>query len=228
MRTHTKEFQANLTPHQAFELLRDGNRRFVSNLRLNRNLLQQVNETSDEQYPFAIVLSCIDSRTGAELIFDQGLGDIFSVRVAGNVINEDILGSMEFACEVAGSRLVVVLGHSKCGAVKGACRHLQLGHLTGLLGKIGPAVWEVEQEHGTRTMDPAFIEQVALENTRNQMRAIVQRSPILGQLLSAGRIGIVGAMYSVETGEVNFFEQQFKLPAPAPTSAPEIHDPPPS
>lgn len=217
MRTHTKEFQSNLTPHQAFELLRDGNRRFVSNLRLNRNLLQQVNETSDGQYPFAIVLSCIDSRTGAELIFDQGLGDIFSVRVAGNVINEDILGSMEFACEVAGSRLVVVMGHSKCGAVKGACSHVQLGHLTGLLGKIGPAVWAVEQEHGSRMEDPLFIEHVALENTRHQMRAIVQRSPILGRLLGAGRIGIVGAMYSVETGEVNFFEQQFKLPAPAST-----------
>ena len=216
MRTHTKEFQANLTPQQAFELLRDGNRRFVSNLRLNRNLLQQVNETSDEQYPFAIVLSCIDSRTGAELIFDQGLGDIFSVRVAGNVINEDILGSMEFACEVAGSRLVVVMGHSKCGAVKGACRHVQLGHLTGLLGKIGPAMWAVEQEHGSRMEDPAFIEKVALENTVHQLRAIVQRSPILGRLLSAGRIGIVGGMYSVETGEVNFFEQHFELPSPGP------------
>ena len=212
MRTHAKEFQATLTPMQAFEILKDGNKRFVSNLRLNRNLLQQVNETSDAQYPFAVILSCIDSRTGAELIFDQGLGDIFSVRVAGNVLNEDVLGSMEFACHEAGSRLIVVMGHSKCGAVKGACRHLQLGHLTGLLGKIGPAVWDVEQRRGARSGEPEFVEQVALENTRNQMRAIVQRSPILGQMLREGNIGIVGAMYSVESGEVNFFEEQFKLP----------------
>jgi carbonic anhydrase len=209
MRTHTKEFQRSLTPMQAFEILRDGNRRFVSNLRLNRNLLQQVNETSEEQYPFAIVLSCIDSRTGAELIFDQGLGDIFSVRVAGNVLNEDILGSMEFACELAGSRLIVVLGHTRCGAVKGACRHLQLGHLTGLLGKIGPAVWDVEHQRGDGGASPDFVEQVARENTRYQMRGIVQRSPILGELLKQGRIGIVGGMYSVESGEVDFFEQQF-------------------
>ena len=178
MRTHTKEFQRSLTPMQAFQILKDGNHRFVSNLRLNRNLLQQVNETSEEQYPFAIVLSCIDSRTGAELIFDQGLGDIFSVRVAGNVLNEDILGSMEFACELAGSRLIVVLGHSRCGAVKGACRHLQVGHLTGLLGKIGPAVWDVEQQHSGGRTAPDFVEEVARQNTRHQMRAIVQRSPI--------------------------------------------------
>jgi carbonic anhydrase len=204
---------------QAFEILREGNRRFVSNLRLNRNLLQQVNETSEEQYPFAIVLSCIDSRTSAELIFDQGLGDIFSVRVAGNVLNEDVLGSMEFACELAGSRLIAVLGHTRCGAVKGACRHLQLGHLTGLLGKIGPAVWDVEHQRGTTGSSPEFIEQVARENTRHQMRAIVQRSPILGELLKQGRIGIVGGMYSVESGEVDFFEHQFapvkQQPAPA-------------
>jgi carbonic anhydrase len=209
MRTHTKEFQRSLTPLQAFDLLKEGNTRFVSNLRLNRNLLQQVNETSEEQYPFAIVLSCIDSRTGAELIFDQGLGDIFSVRVAGNVLNEDILGSMEFACELAGARLIVVLGHSKCGAVKGACRHLQVGHLTGLLGKIGPAVWQIEQQRGAGGASPDFVEEVARENTRHQMRAIVHRSPILGELLKQGRIGIVGGMYSVESGEVDFFEQQF-------------------
>jgi carbonic anhydrase len=127
MRTQTREIQTHLTPQKAFEILAEGNRRFVSNLRLNRNLLQQVNETSDGQYPFAIVLSCIDSRTGAELIFDQGLGDVFSARVAGNVVNDDVLGSMEFACQVAGSKLIVVLGHTKCGAVKGACQHVHLG-----------------------------------------------------------------------------------------------------
>ena len=148
MRTQTKDIQTHLTPEKALDILVEGNRRFVSNLRVNRNLLQQVNETSSGQFPFAIVLSCIDSRTSAELIFDQGLGDIFSARVAGNVVNEDVLGSMEFACQVAGSKLIVVLGHSKCGAVKGACDHVHLGHLTGLLNKISPAVHEVEQNGG--------------------------------------------------------------------------------
>src|SRR6187455_1305137 len=160
MRTHNKESQSTMTPSMAMEILKDGNKRFVSNLKFNRNLLQQVNETCDGQWPFATVLSCIDSRTSAELIFDQGLGDIFSVRVAGNVVNEDVLGSMEFACELAGSRLIVVLGHTRCGAVKGACRHLQCGHLTGLLGKIGPALWDVEQQRGGPSAAPDFIEQV--------------------------------------------------------------------
>ena len=209
MRTQTKEIQSTLTPYEAFEILAEGNTRFVSNLRLNRNLLQQVNETSEGQYPFAIVLSCIDSRTSAELIFDQGLGDIFSVRVAGNVLNEDILGSMEFACQVAGSKLIVVLGHTKCGAVKGACNHVELGHLTGLLGKIGPAIYEVEKAGGGSLTPDVFVEQVAMENTRHQMRAVLERSPILEHLFREGRIGLVGGVYAVETGAVVFFEQHF-------------------
>jgi carbonic anhydrase len=219
MRTQTKDIQTHLTPEKAFEILADGNRRFVSNLRLNRNLLQQVNETSDGQFPFAIVLSCIDSRTGAELIFDQGLGDIFSARVAGNVVNEDVLGSMEFACQVAGSKLIVVLGHSKCGAVKGACEHVHLGHLTGLLNKISPAVHDVERAGGAELPAADFVERVAVENTRQQMRAILERSPILEHLFREGRIGIVGGMYSVETGEVTFFERAFQSSAPAATMA---------
>jgi carbonic anhydrase len=210
MRTQTKEIQAALTPQKAFEILTDGNRRFVSNLRLNRNLLQQVNETSSGQYPFATVLSCIDSRTSAELIFDQGLGDIFSVRIAGNVLNEDILGSMEFACQVAGSKLIVVLGHTKCGAVKGACDHVELGHLTGLLNKIGPAIHEVESKSKDKPAGDAFVEKVALENTRHQMRAILERSPLLNRLFKEGRIGLAGGLYSVETGEVGFFETHFQ------------------
>lgn len=216
MRTQTKETQATVTPVKAYEVLVEGNRRFVSNLRFNRNLLQQVNETSDGQHPFAVILSCIDSRTSAELIFDQGLGDIFSVRVAGNVLNEDVLGCMEFACAVAGARLIVVLGHSKCGAVKGACDHVQMGHLTGLLNKIGPAVWSVGKAHtGAGALTPAdFVEEVALENTRQQMEAILQRSPILEHLFIDGQIGIVGGMYSVESGDVSFFAQQFKQQAP--------------
>src|SRR5688572_187330 len=140
MRTLTKEMQAQLTPGKAIDLLKEGNKRFVNNLKINRNLLQQVNETSDGQHPFAFILSCIDSRTSAELIFDQGLGDIFSCRIAGNILNEDILGSMEFACKVAGSKVIVVLGHTKCGAVKGACDDVKLGSLTMLLQKLKPAI----------------------------------------------------------------------------------------
>jgi carbonic anhydrase len=209
VRTQTREVQQRLTPQKAYEILTEGNKRFVSNLRYNRNLLQQVNETSDGQFPFAIVLSCIDSRTSAELVFDQGLGDIFSVRIAGNVLNEDVLGSMEFACKVAGSRLIVVLGHSRCGAIKGACDRVELGHLTGLLSKIGPAIYEVEKAHGKEVSPDGLAEQVALANTRHQMRAILERSPILEHLFTEGSIGIVGGMYAVETGEVSFFEQLF-------------------
>ncbi len=210
MRTLNKETQAHLTPRKAFEILSEGNKRFVSNLRFNRNLLQQVNETSEGQFPFAIVLSCIDSRTSAELIFDQGLGDIFSARIAGNVLNEDILGSMEFACQVAGSKLIVVLGHSKCGAIKGACSHVKMGHLTGLLNKVGPALHEVELREGRNLSPDVMVETVALENVRYQLRSILERSPILEHMYQEGRIGLVGAMYSVESGEVTFLEQHFK------------------
>jgi len=218
MRTQTKDIQASLTPQTAFDILQEGNRRFVNNLRANRNLLQQVNDTSAGQFPFAVVLSCIDSRTSAELVFDQGLGDIFSVRIAGNVLNEDILGSMEFACAVAGSKLVVVLGHSRCGAVKGACDNVQMGHLTGLINKISPAVHAVESTHGRGSEPQQFVEDVALENTRLQMRAILERSPILKHLYHDGKIGVVSAMYSVESGEVTFYDLKFQsatTPAPA-------------
>lgn len=214
MRTQTRDIQQHLTPRKAYDILREGNRRFVSNLRYNRNLLQQVNETSAGQFPFAVVLSCIDSRTSAELIFDQGLGDIFSVRIAGNVLNEDILGSMEFACQVAGSKLIVVLGHTRCGAVKGACDHVQMGHLTGLLTKISPAVHATETRHGRDIPAQDFVEHVAVENTRQQMRAILERSPILERLHSEGAIGIVSAMYSVESGEVTYCDEYFQDAAP--------------
>lgn len=143
MKAHTAETQATMTPAKALEILQEGNQRFVSNLKVNRNLLEQVNATKDGQFPFAIVLSCIDSRTSAELIFDQGLGDIFSVRIAGNVLNKDILGSMEFACKLAGSKQIVVLGHSKCGAIKGACAGVKIGNLSGLLEKIDPAINDI-------------------------------------------------------------------------------------
>jgi carbonic anhydrase len=135
MRTLTKEMQEKITPQQALEILKEGNKRFVHNLKVNRNLLEQVNETRNGQWPFAVILSCIDSRTSAEFVFDQGLGDIFSIRIAGNIINEDILGSMEFACKVAGSKFILVLGHTKCGAIKGACDQVRMGHLSTLLSK---------------------------------------------------------------------------------------------
>ncbi|MBK9013120.1 MAG: carbonic anhydrase [Saprospiraceae bacterium] len=215
MRTHTKETQQSMTPRKALEFLKEGNQRFVNNLSYNRNLLQMVNETSAGQFPFAIVLSCIDSRTSSELIFDQGLGDIFSVRIAGNVLNDDILGSMEFACHVAGSKLVVVLGHSSCGAVKGACSHVEMGHLTALLEKIQPSVEIVEgKELGLSNAD--FEQEVATENVLYQMHDVLHRSSILRNLYKQGKIGIVGAMYSVETGEVEFLEEMFNEPAKAP------------
>ena len=140
MKTLTKEMQSSISPSMALELLKEGNRRFVNNLKINRNLLQQANETSDGQHPFAVILSCIDSRTSAELIFDQGLGDIFSIRIAGNIMNEDILGSMEFGCKIAGAKIIIVLGHTKCGAIKGACDNVEMGNLTALVNKIKPAV----------------------------------------------------------------------------------------
>jgi carbonic anhydrase len=171
-----------------------------------------VNETSDGQFPFAVVLSCIDSRTSAELIFDQGLGDVFSVRIAGNVLNDDILGSMEFACAVAGSKLVMVLGHSKCGAVKGACANVKMGHLTGLLDKIQPSVSKITIQQ-TKLDEADFVEEVASENVRHQIVEVLERSSILRGLYEEGKIGVVGAMYSVETGEVAFLSEMFKTSA---------------
>jgi carbonic anhydrase len=219
MRTHTKETQKNLSPRQALQILVDGNQRFVSNLRYNRNLLQQVNETSGDQYPFAIVLSCIDSRTSAELIFDQGLGDIFSVRVAGNVLNDDILGSMEYACQVAGSKLIVVLGHSSCGAIKGACAGIEMGHLTGLLEKIQPSVDRVQSRLGESAPKETLYEDVAIDNVLHHMADIEERSSILRHLVRDGKIGIVGGMYSVETGEVRMLKERFiDVPTPIPTA----------
>jgi carbonic anhydrase len=206
MRTLTQEMQAAITPQKALELLKDGNKRFVNNLKINRNLLQQANETSDGQYPFAVVLSCIDSRTSAELIFDQGLGDLFSVRIAGNIINEDILGSMEFACKVAGSKIIVVLGHTKCGAVKGACDHLEMGNLTALLTKIRPAVDEENSVKENRTSSNSeFVEKVTNINVKRTMKGILERSPILKEMVESGMIDLVGGTHDISTGVVTFF-----------------------
>ena len=212
MKTLTKEMQAAITPAMALDILKEGNKRFVNNLKVNRNLLQQVNDTRDGQWPFAVVLSCIDSRTSAELIFDQGLGDVFSVRIAGNIANEDILGSMEFACKVAGSKLIVVLGHTKCGAVKGACDHVEMGNLTALLSKLRPAV---DDETVTATernsTNGEFVENVASINVRRTVDAVMERSYILHEMIENGEIGICGAMYNVESGVVDFYEDTVKI-----------------
>jgi len=207
MKTLTKEMQSAITPAVALEILKDGNKRFVSNLKINRNLLQQANETSDGQHPFAVILSCIDSRTSAELIFDQGLGDVFSVRIAGNIVNEDILGSMEFGCKVAGAKIIVVLGHTKCGAVKGACDDVALGNLTGLIAKIKLAV---EQESVTtenrNSSNGVFVENVAELNVSLSVKNILLKSPIIADMVKNGDIGIVGGIHDITTGEVKFFE----------------------
>jgi carbonic anhydrase len=208
MKTLTKEMQNAITPLMALELLKDGNKRFVNNLKVNRNLLQQANETSDGQHPFAVILSCIDSRTSTELIFDQGLGDIFSVRIAGNIMNEDILGSMEFGCKVAGSKIIVVLGHSKCGAIKGACDHVEMGNLTALLSKIRPAVDDEETITQNRNSSNAeFVEKVSIINVKRTVKSILERSPILKEMIENGEIGIVGGTHDLTTGQVTYFDE---------------------
>ena len=206
MKAHNRETQAQMTPRKALEFLQEGNKRFVNNLKVHRDLLEQANATIDGQWPFATILSCIDSRTSSELIFDQGLGDVFSVRIAGNIVNTDILGSMEFACKVAGSKLIVVLGHSKCGAIKGACDHIEMGNLTELLSKIQPAVYQEKTTTEDRTSKNAtFVENVAKINVKRSVKSIIERSYILEQMLENGEIGIIGAMHNIETGKVKFY-----------------------
>lgn len=209
MKAHNKETQATVTPAKALQFLKEGNLRFINNLKINRNLLEQVNDTREGQWPFATILSCIDSRTSTELIFDQGLGDIFSIRIAGNILNDDILGSMEFACKVAGSKIIMVLGHSSCGAVKGAVSQVELGHLTSLLNKIRPAVLRVKNKF-KKEEKPDFnqlVELVAKENVCITLKQILERSPIISDMFEKGEIGLVSGYYSVETGEVEFIEE---------------------
>jgi len=202
MKTQTKDTQENLTPKCAHDILVEGNKRFAQNLKAQRDLKNQVFETSKGQFPFAVILSCIDSRAPAELVFDQGIGDIFSVRVAGNIVNEDILGSMEYACKVAGSKILVVMGHTKCGAVTAACNHVELGNITTLLDKIKPAVDVVNTK--PEEMHDDVIEEVAQLNVELSISRIKQESTILAEMEEQGEIEIVGAMYDVSTGLVEF------------------------
>ncbi|HZG25859.1 MAG TPA: carbonic anhydrase family protein [Chitinophagaceae bacterium] len=215
MRTLNKQLQDSITPQQALDILTEGNKRFIQNLKVNRNLLEQMNDTRDGQWPFAVILSCIDSRTSAELIFDQGLGDIFSVRIAGNVINEDILGSMEFACKIAGSKFIMVLGHTRCGAIKGACDHVEMGNLSTLLAKIQPSVTaERNTTENRSSSNPDFVENVARINVKRNVKEILDRSEILKEMVEQGEIGIGGAMYDVQTGSVAFYDETLIIKDP--------------
>ena len=209
VRVHDYESQRALTPAQVLDLLKEGNERFVYNLKSSRNLLEQVNDTSDGQFPIAIILSCMDSRTSVELIFDLGLGDVFSARIAGNIINDDFLGSMEFACKLAGSKLIVVLGHTHCGAIKGAVANAELDHLTGLLAKIKPALDCVKQEFPPESYidKDTLVQKVADKNVQFIVKHIREQSSLLAAMEKAGEIGIVGGMYDIETGKVDFFPE---------------------
>ena len=209
MKAHTKETQAAISPNKAIDLLKEGNQRFQSNKEVDRNLLAQVSDTSTGQYPFATILHCVDSRVSAELVFDQGIGDIFSIRIAGNFVNEDILGSMEFTCKLAGTKVIVVLGHTACGAVKGACDDAKLGNLTTLLEKLKPAVEAVSEPTDTNKRNSAnidFVNNVAEKNVYMTIDNIRERSAVLKDMEAQGEIKIIGAMYDIKDGSVTFYE----------------------
>lgn len=212
MKAFNKEIQQQTTPLQALEILKEGNKRFVSNQKESQDYLEQVKDTSGGQWPFAIVLSCIDSRTSTELIFDLGIGHVFNARIAGNIVNEDILGSMEFACKAAGSKLIVVLGHTKCGAVKGACDAVELGNLTTLLSKITPAVQaENETKENRSSANAEFVQKVAEINVRRNIEEILQKSPILNEMVQNGEIAVIGGMHDIATGKVEFYEDTLRF-----------------
>jgi carbonic anhydrase len=198
----------NISPDRAIEMLKEGNQRFLQRSQHDRNLNEQVSSTKSGQYPFATILSCIDSRVSSELIFDQGIGDIFSVRIAGNFINEDILGSMEFACKVAGTKLILVLGHTSCGAIKGACDNVKLGNLTIMLDKLQGAVAGVSEPQGQgqrNSSNTEFVNNVAVKNVEMSIQAIYDRSPVLKEMADNGEIKVVGGMYDISNGQVDIF-----------------------
>ena len=205
----TADTQAALTPSEVVQLLKDGNERFLAGEPLERNFLEQVRHTAEGQYPMAAILGCIDSRVPHEIVFDKGVGDVFSARVAGNFVNTDMLGSLEFAAAVAGSKVIVVLGHTECGAVKGACDHVQLGNLTSTLANLAPALYAVGDVEGERSSaNKAFVQAVAEENVRQTVRQIVDRSPVLRERVAAGELVVIGAMHDVHSGVVTFFDDE--------------------
>lgn len=207
MRKHSKEYLQNLTPYKGYELLLEGNERFINNLKKDHDHLELINQTREGQYPFAVILSCMDSRTSVELIFDQGLGDLFSVRVAGNIVNSDILASIEYAVKYVGSKVLMVLGHTECGAIKSAKQGVADGHITELLNRIQPAISKAllrdDQEH-------LFNDKVAYTNVENSLEEILTRSEIVKEMFAKGQIGIVGGVYNIENGQVDFFKNLTK------------------
>ncbi len=207
MRKHSKEYLQNLTPYQGYELLVEGNKRFVGNLNSDHDHLEMINETREGQYPFAVILSCMDSRTSVELIFDQGLGDLFSIRVAGNIVNDDILASIEYALKYVGSKVLMVLGHTECGAINSAKAGVKDGHITSLLNRIQPSISKAllqdEDQH-------VFHDNVTYANVENSLEEILKRSDIVKEMFSKGQIGIIGGVYNIETGEVDFFKNLTK------------------
>lgn len=204
--THTQDSQAEVTPDLAVQLLKDGNQRFLDKSILNRSFDKQIELTSKGQYPFAAIVSCIDSRIPTEIVFDKGIGDVFNARVAGNFVNRDILGSLEFACKLAGSKLIVILGHTSCGAVKGACDHAELGNLTAMLDNISPALDEVKTSEATdrSSKNIDFVNEVAVQNVHLNIARLKKDSPVLNEMIENGEIKVVGAMYDVATGKVSF------------------------
>ena len=202
MKKHSKIFLEELTPYQGYELLKEGNKRFINNLKTDHNHLEMINETREGQYPFAVILSCMDSRTSSELIFDQGLGDLFSIRVAGNIVNNDILGSIEYAVKYVGSKVLMVLGHTACGAIKSAKEGVQDGHISELLQRIQPAICKSMLRDSSEHL---FGDEVAYANVENSLEEILTGSKIVKGMFEKGQIGIVGGVYNVESGEVDFF-----------------------
>jgi carbonic anhydrase len=203
MRKHSKEFLQNLTPIDGYQTLVEGNQRFVSNLKSDHDHLEMINETREGQYPFAVILSCMDSRTSVELIFDQGLGDLFSIRVAGNIVNEDILASIEYAVKYVGSKILMVLGHTECGAIKSAKEGVEDGHITSLLNRIRPSISKAMLKDESYHL---FDDQVAYSNVENSLEEILTKSEIVKQLFEKGEIGIVGGVYNIQNGQVDFFK----------------------
>jgi len=225
MRKHSKEYLLNLTPYQGYELLVDGNKRFVNNLKTDHDHLEMINETREGQYPFAVILSCMDSRTSVELIFDQGLGDLFSVRIAGNIVNDDILASLEYALKYVGSKVLMVLGHTECGAIKSAKDGVVDGHITSLLNRIQPSISKALLRDDS---DHLFDDNVVYANVENSLEKILLGSEIIKDLFQRGQIGIVGGVYNIETGQVDFFknltkkDRQIKRPVPKPNTEQNI------
>ena len=208
MKKHSKEYLQNLTPYQGYELLLEGNKRFINNLQKDHDHLELINQTREGQYPFAVILSCMDSRTSVELIFDQGLGDLFSIRVAGNIVNNDIIASIEYAVKYVGTKVLMVLGHTECGAIKSAKQGVEDGHITGLLKRIQPSMSKAILRDDK---DYLFNDKVAYANVENSLEEIVNGSDIVKEMFTNGEIGIVGGIYNIDTGAVDFFKNLTKM-----------------